>query len=200
MTVTVIGASKGGQGATTIAAVLAVTSAQHTPTILLDTTGDAASVLGLATQPAADNLTDALDRTADAMPGLRVARLPADRIDTAALDTLAALSAAGRRVIVDTGTDHTATHRLDPLHPSRYLVVRPCYLAVSRAVAVPYTPDHVILVREPLRALTAQDVEHALALPVTAVPYDPVIARAIDAGLLTCTAYRLLGRPLRHLC
>lgn len=53
--VTVCASLKGGQGCTTIAAVLAVLAARsNQPTLLLDTRGDAAAILGVRTrqQPA----------------------------------------------------------------------------------------------------------------------------------------------------
>ena len=59
--VTVCASAKGGQGCTTIAAVLAVLGA-HTnqPTLLVDTRGDAASVLGVADPAPSSTLVEAI--------------------------------------------------------------------------------------------------------------------------------------------
>ena len=102
-------------------------------------------------------------------------------------------------MIVDTGTDHDVLHRFDPLSPQRLLVTRPCYLALRRAIGVPFVPDHVVLISEHQRCLTERDVSLALALPVTSVPYDPAIARAIDAGLLAARLPRCLANAIAQL-
>ena len=78
-------------------------------------------------------------------------------------------------------------------------MTRPCYLALRRAVGVPFVPDHVVLIAEHQRALTERDVSLALALPVTSVPYDPSIARAIDAGLLAARLPRCLAHAVAQL-
>lgn len=92
--------------------------------------------------------------------------------DTDAINAISALVAAGHRVIVDTGTDHDVLHGFDPLHPQRLLVTRPCYLALRRAIGMPFVPDHVVSIAEHQRGLAEGDVSRALALPVTSVPYD----------------------------
>lgn len=68
-----------------------------------------------------------------------------------------------------------------------YMVVRPCYMALRRAVAADMKADGIVLIEEPGRALGLRDVERALGIPVVAViTFDPGIARAVDAGLLAC--------------
>ena len=68
-----------------------------------------------------------------------------------------------------------------------YMVVRPCYMALRRAVAADMKADGIVLIEEPGRALTQRDVERALGIPVVAViTFDPAIARSVDAGLLAC--------------
>jgi len=193
--VTVCASPKGGQGCTTIAAVLAVLAAQNNhPTLLLDTRIDASPTLGVSDPPAATMLAEAIANAAEPCRGLRVATLAGDRIDADAIAAIGELVAAGHRVTVDTGTDHDVLHRFDPLHPQRLLVTRPCYLALRRAIRVPFVPDHVVLIAEHQRALTERDV--SLALPVTSVPYDPSIARAIDAGLLAARLPRCLAHAI----
>ena len=81
----------------------------------------------------------------------------------------------------------------------RILVTRPCYLALHRAIQQP-RPDHLVVITEAGRALTPTDIQTALGTPITAtVPYDPDIARTLDAGLLTTRPPRALTRPLRPL-
>lgn len=198
----VIAGAKGGQGTTTVAASLAITAAANgRRVVLLDTGGDASYVLNRRRHTVVDRLDRVLDPAEQSPDGIDIVDVPAHRIDAAALDALSALRAAGVGVVVDAGTDPSVVRRFEAVRPRpcRVLVVRPCYLAVRRALDVPYTPDHVVLVRERLRSLTTADVEAALALPVIAVDHEPVVARAIDAGLLVSHAHRWLGRPLRHL-
>ena len=65
------------------------------------------------------------------------------------------------------------------------VVLRPCYLALRRALASSAKPTGVVVVEEPHRSLDATDIEDVLGVPVRAVvPWDPAIARCVDAGLL----------------
>src|SRR5262245_59939030 len=65
------------------------------------------------------------------------------------------------------------------------LVLRPCYLALRRALAAPVCASGVVLVQEKERVLGSRDVEEVLGIPVRAeVPWDASIARMVDAGLL----------------
>ena len=78
------------------------------------------------------------------------------------------------------------------------MVLRPCYLALRRALAAPVRPSGVILVSEPGRAVTRHDVEDVLGVPVRAVvEHDAAVARAVDAGLLATRVPRCLERALR---
>ena len=79
------------------------------------------------------------------------------------------------------------------------LVLRPCFIALRRAIEAPVRPSGVVLLAEPDRALTANDVEETLGVPVRAeVRVDPIVARAVDAGLLAARLPRTLERGLRH--
>jgi hypothetical protein len=79
------------------------------------------------------------------------------------------------------------------------LVLRPCFLALRRAVTAPIRPSGVVLVREPGRALGRRDVEAALGVPVRAeLDVDPSVARAVDAGLLVTRLPRALTHALRR--
>ena len=198
--VTVCASAKGGQGCTTIAAVLAVLAAQsNQPTLLLDTRGDAAAILGVSDPASASTFADAITNAVEPCDRLRVASVAGVRIDTDAISAISELVAAGYRVIVDTGTDHDVLHRFDPLRPQRLLVTRACYLALRRAIGVPFVPDHVVLISEHQRCLTERDVSLALALPFTSVPYDPAIARSIDAGLLAARLPRCLANAIAQI-
>ncbi|MFM9137965.1 MAG: hypothetical protein ACKOQZ_07505, partial [Actinomycetota bacterium] len=87
--------------------------------------------------------------------------------------------------IVDVGT-HPSAATICAQATKSILVVRPCYLALRRATRSTITPDSVIVVQEPGRALTTRDIEGVVGTKVTAtIPVDPTIARAVDAGLLS---------------
>ena len=67
-------------------------------------------------------------------------------------------------------------------------------------MSVDVAADAVVLVREQGRSLDARDVADVLGLPVLAeVDVDPALARAVDAGLLTRRAHRVLERSMREL-
>ncbi len=78
------------------------------------------------------------------------------------------------------------------------LVLRPCYLALRRALASPMRPTGLVVLSEPGRSLDARDVEEVLGIPVVAeVPVEPATARAVDAGLLVARLPRALARAVR---
>ena len=155
--ISVVGA-KGGQGATTVAAVLAVTGAAVLRTTLVtsDVAG-AAALLGLPAIEANAGIVEVTSRLAIAVEPLGIEGL----------------------VVADGGCAR---------RPDRsYSVLRgPCYLALARLAADPQgARDGVILLEEPGRSLTARDVIDVLGVPVVAtVPVSPAVARAVDAGLL----------------
>lgn len=207
--------AKGGSGTTVVAVSLALVLARHRPdgVLFVDTRGDAPAVLGVP-EPDGPGLADWLaagsEVPADGLariqhgiaPGLAlIARGdgPLDRPDRA--EVLAAVLAADRRaVVVDCGRlDLEVTRVLAASSVHSLLVTRPCYLALRRAVVSPLQPSALVVVDEPGRALSAADVEEVLGVPVVArVPYDPAVARAVDAGLLASRLPRGLERALRH--
>ena len=66
-----------------------------------------------------------------------------------------------------------------------YLVIRACYIALSRALRSNVRPDGIVLVAEPGRALGVRDIEEVLGAKVVAeVRVMESMARSIDAGLL----------------
>jgi hypothetical protein len=206
-------AAKGGAGCSVTAAAIAVLgSAQH-ETLLVDLAGEQPAVLGLGPSQgpglgdwlALDDSPppDALARlerpvgerlrllSTEGSPGGRLDDAPGDRVPLLA----SLLSADGRLVVVDLGRWEPRWGPLLEVASRRLLVTRPCYLALRAATLGP-TPTGVVLVTEPGRALTPADVAAAIDAPVVArVPLDPMISRAVDAGLLASR----LPRPLRRL-
>lgn len=162
--ITIIGA-RGGHGASTVAAALALFAARHGPTTLVARDHWAAAVLmGL---PSAD----------------------ADHIEvTSGLSLGRQLTDADATVVVDGGTgEPTAGGRW-------YVVLRgPCYIALASLLDRTGTaPDGLILVAEPGRSLSARDVTEVLGISVVAtVRASPAVARTIDAGLLVSRVHRL---------
>jgi hypothetical protein len=208
--------AKGGSGTTVVAAGLATVLARTSPSgaVLADLAGDVPAVLGLP-EPTGPGLTDwlaagpavpvdALHRLeVPAVEGLTV--LPRGDVSDAGWgdrgEVLAALLGADARpCVVDCGSAPSGV-RLAVAAGAAHslLVLRPCYLALRRAVASPLRPSGVILVEEPGRSIGRRDVEAALGVPVRAVvAYDARIARAVDTGLLAGRLPGVLQRPLRH--
>lgn len=196
--------------------------------LLVDLAGDAAAALGLADDPGA-SLQDWLSRSRDGDDGGadslgRLERRVDDRlsvlpwgsgsgVDSGAGDRvpnlLARLAADGRFVVIDAGTvdpnlargaAELVRHRAIASADRSMLVVRCCYLALRRAARASPRPDGVVVVTEPGRSLTPRDVESVVGAPVVAqVPFDPQVARVVDAGLLSARLGRGVERALRGL-
>lgn len=191
---------KGGVGATVTSCALALSVADRGGHVLLvDLAGDVPGCLGLA-EPAGAGLaewlaagpdvpTDALGRLESTVaPSLAVLHRGHGPLEPRRAAVLVQLLAAdGRQVVVDCGRiDVSAVaHRFAAEADRSVLVVRPCVLAVRRAVAAPVRPSGLLVVRDPGRALTGADLEAAIGAPVLAeLAVDPAVARAVDAGLL----------------
>jgi hypothetical protein len=207
--------AKGGSGTTVVAAALASVLARTSPqgAVIADLAGDVPAALGLP-EPPGPGLAAWLEAgaavPADALTRLEVPAggglsvLPAGGTLPEAAgrgEVLAAVLAADRRpVVVDCGSAPAgpalavaaaASHSL--------LVLRPCFLALRRAVASPVRPSGVVLVEEEGRSIGRADVEDALGVPVRAVvPVHQRVARAVDAGLLCGRLPAGLERALRH--
>jgi hypothetical protein len=72
-------------------------------------------------------------------------------------------------------------------HGTTLLVIRPCYLALRRALNLGLcaAASGVVVVTEPGRALGCEDVAAVTGLPVIAtIPLRADIARVVDAGVL----------------
>jgi MinD-like ATPase involved in chromosome partitioning or flagellar assembly len=211
--------AKGGAGTTVVAAALAVVLSRSASSgaVLADLAGDLPAALGLA-EPTGPGIADWLaagdDAPADGLARLEVpvrsglSLLPrgSGLLESRRAEVLAqVLGTDSRPVVVDVGTVGHSTPSGDTglvlaTQASRsLLVLRPCFLALRRAVVAPLRPSGVVLVVEEGRAITADDVEAALGVPVEAcVRVTPVVARAVDAGLLAAHLPRSLARDLRH--
>jgi len=211
---------KGGSGTTVIACGLAAVLARSRPSagaLLADLSGDVAAVLGVV-EPAGPGLAEwlaagpdigshALTRLeVEAGTGLRLLawKRPAPDVRPApgrAEALVEVLSADARPVVADCGAATCgAGLALAAGAEVSLLVLRPCYLALRRALAAPVRPSGVVLVTESGRALGRRDVEDVLGVPVRAeVPIEVAVARAVDAGMLARRVPRALERALRPL-
>jgi MinD-like ATPase involved in chromosome partitioning or flagellar assembly len=211
---------KGGSGTTVVSAALSLVLAEtRGATLLVDLAGDVPAALGLPEPDGpglsdwlaagADVPNDALSRLeVDAAPGVRLlaqgsnpdamVTSPVGGERTAAL--LGALAVERRPVVADCGrADNGVGLAVAAGATLSLLVLRPCYLALRRALAAPVRASGVILVGEEGRSLGRRDVEEVLGIPVRAeVGFDPAVARAVDAGLLSRRVPRALERSLRQ--
>lgn len=170
--ITHIYAAKGGAGATVTACALALhLTEQGDACLLLDLGGDCAPALGMAAGSSyASSLLEV--RTFDDSAGVS----PSEMIATA-------IGQGWPSIVVDWGqlVPDVAPDAL------RVLVTRADYLALRRACALSVSPDRLVVIEEPGRALSVEDCAHALGVPsdhVVSMPWDPAVARAVDAGLL----------------
>lgn len=212
---------KGGSGVTVVAAALAALLGRRGEgdAVLVDLGGDAPAVLG-APEPDGPGLSDwlaaddavgpaAIDRlTRPVADGVELVWRGRRRIGGAERAELLAahLAGLGRPVVIDLGSlvpppaadasDEVRRILLDRSDRS-WLVTRPCFLSLRRALSVGRRPDGVVLVAEDGRALGRTDVEDVLGVPVIAtVPVDAAVARAVDAGLLAARLPMAIARPL----
>ena len=191
---------KGGSGTTVVAAALglALASRGHA-TLLADLSGDLPAALGVPEPDGpglADWLTAGADVPADALgrlavevsPGLTLLPSggPLPQAPVRAEELAALLATDSRVVVADCGSAPCdTTLALAAGAGLSLLVLRPCYLALRRALGAPLEASAVVLVGEPQRALQRADVEDVLGLEVRAVvPWRAAVATAVDAGLL----------------
>jgi hypothetical protein len=212
---------KGGSGTSVVAASLALVAAARAEARLADLGGDQPAILGLpplpmgsvppagvggglsawlAAGPSAP--TEWLDAMAVPVgPGLSL--LPCgEGSDESAAEAGAALGVAlrdGGVTVLDAGAaGGRATGAAVEVADSALMVIRPCYLALRRAVADPRLgrSSGAVLVEEPGRALDGDDVAAVLGLPVVArFPVRAEIARAVDAGVLRDRLPAALATP-----
>lgn len=135
-------------------------------------------------------------RPGEPSPGTGSPAVLAERAE----DLAAALSGDDRPVVVDCGRAHSGLElAVAAAAEQSLLVLRPCYLALRRALEAPIRPSGLVVVREPNRALSSRDIEDVLGVPIRAeIPYDAAVARCVDAGLLARRIPRGLERALRQ--
>lgn len=193
---------KAGSGTSVVAAAIAgLTARSGRRTFLIDLGGDSAAILGLPTPTmgisdvvdgdGAHSLLDIAVTVSDNLdlvsPGLGQLPQPHvgrwSRIESQLVD----MSASGALVVIDAGVE-TYPDWVKRISDRVHLVIRPCYVALKRAVEHKRSDelgDGVIVVSESDRALTARDVTLVLNLPIVAeVPVHADISRRVDAGLL----------------
>jgi MinD-like ATPase involved in chromosome partitioning or flagellar assembly len=205
--------SKGGSGTTVVAAALAVALAGSVASgaLLADFCGDGAAVLGVP-DPDGPGLSDWL-AAGEEVPADGIRRLEVDiarglkllprgslPFDAGRANALSEVFAADPRpVVADCGTlVDEAAQVVAASASSSLLVVRPCFLALRRALVAPVRPTGVVFVSEAGRALGSRDVEELLGVPVRArIECLPEVARMVDAGLLTSRLPRRMVRALR---
>ena len=196
---------KGGSGVSTVAAACALAARRSMPTIVVDPWGDLTALFAVPPPAvgwndlvaAAELPSDALDRIAVEVDerlrlvapggsGHEVERRRTGAGSQVGVDLQAALRRARSTVIVDLGLGEGASaSALATTADALVCVIRPCYLALRRALAHPLlAPSNgVFVVEEPGRALTANDVASTLQRrELGAVSLRPAIARSIDAG------------------
>ena len=195
---TILSSPKGGTGTSVVAASLAIVSSSSSPTLLVDLAGDQAAILGLPQPPIglSDWANGMTYREFDEIVSLCHDNLylaPTGTCDFETLNAnawdklLRALSlkhSEGYNIIVDLGRADIPL-ALRKIVDTCYLVTRPCYLALRRAVDLETAFSGVIVVNEPDRVLTSRDVESVLKLKCVAeIPYTSEISRRVDSGLL----------------
>jgi hypothetical protein len=209
--------TKGGAGTTVVASGLALLLGRSSPTgaTIVDMGGDVPAALGMPVTESpgvAGWLASAPDVPADALarmeepagPGLAVVPRGRGPLRPTESDALAALLVDDARpVVADCGRidsdDAAAALALASGADRSFLVLRPCFLALRRAMEAPLRATGVVLVAEEGRAITGADVEDALGIPIVArVRVTDTIARAVDAGLLSAHLPRSLVRDLSH--
>lgn len=223
---------KGGSGTSVVAAALALVSAGRVETRLADLDGDQPAILGLpipecgfgSARPS-EGLTgwlaagpsmptECLDEMSVAVvPGLTLlpcgSDIAADRLPEEGGAALAVGLRDGGTAVLDAGpsrgSDKGAAFAAIEVADATLMVIRPCYLALRKAVGDPRLARSAgaILVEDPGRALDAADVAAVLGVPVVSrVPVRAEIARAVDAGVLrdrlpdplAASAAAILGR------
>jgi len=200
---------KGGVGTSVVAAALALKAASAgRETLLVDLDGDQPAILGVE---AGDGVGDWFSAPDDVGPdSLRSLEIDVvDRLRLLARGSsarsrwrqsrmefaLALFDTRAEHVVVDAGRCGTVAL---PSAATQIVITRGCYLSLRRFAelsALSESETRIVLIDEPGRALTQRDVEAALGRVDVTLPWDPAVARAVDAGLLSSRMPRSL-RPL----
>lgn len=135
----------------------------------------------------------------EVVPGLRLLRRGAAPTGRWSAERMAVAMTlfAGRSdvVVVDCGREPLGSL---PAGAVTTMVTRACYLALRRVRSERDPSAHVVLIEEPGRALSRRDIAAAVGEIDVVIPWDPAVARAVDAGMLATRVPRSL-RPLRRL-
>lgn len=196
---------KGGAGTSVVAAALAFElAARHGSALLLDLDGEQPTLLGLSPRQADATATRLLDRAVPVGCGVSLLALEDLGIEPDADSLLTRLASAAGPVVVDCGcldgrsAPRPVAESLAAAATQSLLVIRPCYLALRRAVNAPIHPSGVIVVRESGRSLSDRDIAEVIGAPVMAsVPVTAEVARVVDAGLLATRRPWPLRRALQ---
>lgn len=207
---TLVWSPKGGSGTTVVACGAALVAARSEPTVIIDLGGDVAAALGIET-PGGPGVADWLASPRATGASLFDLATPINAslalvhpgelhrrefTDVHAERIADACTNWPVRVVIDAGAFIPAP-TLHRCSEASLLVIRPCYLALRRATRYAADATGVIVITEPGRALSSVDVERSLGRPVVGeIPWDPGIARSVDAGLL---AHRLPAFMVRTL-
>jgi MinD superfamily P-loop ATPase len=203
--------AKGGSGTTVVAAALSLVLSTTRSTTIADLGGDIPAALGLP-EPSGPGLTDWLaspDAEVDALGRLAVdinstlRLLPRGAAPMPATprwaDLTTALDHVDEEVVIDAGTGEPPDELARCVDQS-LLVIRPCYLAMRRLIAMRARPTGVIVVDEPGRNLRCTDLAQSIGVPVVAqVPFDPAVFNSVNAGLLAGRLPRSLSHALRDI-
>jgi len=200
-------AAKGGSGTTVTACAMALAAPRGVQMTLVDLGSDCATALGLD-EPTGPGVTDwmasptagpaELARLAVTVrDGVRLIHRGGAEVSDSGWSRLASTLDDWPGVVVDAGSGAPPT-QLHDIADLSLLVIRPCFIALRRAQQISVRPTGIALIHEPGRALTADDVERALGVPVVVeARLDPAVARAVDSGLLIARLPRSLIMSLR---
>lgn len=205
---------KGGVGTTVVAAGLALVrhGGPSDPVLLVDLAGDLPTVLGI-TEPVGPGVAEWLGAGADAPPdalarleiavgpGLALLHRGIGPLDPRRADVLLqVLGASNRPVVVDCGLISAGgvAARVAAEAGRSLLVSRLCLLAMRHAAAAPLRPSGIVVIRDFGRSLSPVDLGRCAGAPVVAeMAADPMVARAVDTGLLASRLPRAFAETLR---
>jgi hypothetical protein len=211
---------KGGSGTSTVAAAFAGVLASLVGGVrAVDLAGDLPALLGCDHDPdrgVADWLALGVAAPADALGRLTLAvdgdigLVPLGSVDAlrgASPESGAALATVLQQgavpAVVDAGrAEHAAVRGVAAVADHTWLVVRPCYTTLRRAVRheLLEVTTGIVFVDEPGRTLSVRDVAEVLGRPVVArVPWRVAVARRADSGRIAVERDEPLWRPLRRL-
>ncbi|MFZ4515603.1 MAG: hypothetical protein ACOYN3_04760 [Acidimicrobiia bacterium] len=190
---------KHGSGVSTIAAALAI--AADRPVRLVDLDEDQSAIFGMACDPIGGLHEELTASSGEAVwshafhvaPHVMLLSRGAraiDALDNAALARhVRAWQVSDELHIVDAGSADTgAAHACIDGADISLVVLRPCYLALRRAVRHGRVAesDGLIVIEDPDRPLRAREVADVVQRPILGrVPVRAAIARAIDAGVFS---------------